>query len=193
MSKLAKRKQMISIIKDMNHAEHASKSASILEQLTATEEYSSARVIGVTVSRFPEVDTFALIESAWKSGKQVAVPKCIADTREMDFRLITSIDDLETVYMDLKEPIISRTVSIDKGQIDLQIVPGVVFSDEGYRIGFGGGYYDRYLTDYEGDRVSLAFEIQTSHEVPVEEHDIPVNKIITEKSKIQCQQIRDAK
>ena len=99
----------------------------------------------------------------------------------MDFRLITSFDDLETVYMDLKEPIVSRTVSIDKGQIDLQIVPGVVYSDEGFRIGFGGGYYDRYLTDYEGDRVSLAFEIQTSQEVPIEEHDIPVNKIITEK------------
>ena len=68
-----------------------------------------------------------------------------------------------------------------------------LFSDEGFRIGFGGGYYDRYLTDYEGDRVSLAFEIQTSQEVPIEEHDIPVNKIITENSVIQCQEIRDAK
>lgn len=193
MSKLAKRKQMISIIKDMSHAEHASKSASILKQLITSEEYNSARTIGVTVSRFPEVDTYALIESAWKSGKQVAVPKCITETREMDFRLIKSFDDLETVYMDLKEPIISRTVSINKEQIDLQIVPGVVFSDEGFRIGFGGGYYDRYLKDYEGDRVSLAFEVQTSLEVPIEEHDIPVNKIITDNSEIRCQEIRDSK
>ena len=49
------------------------------------------------------------------------------------------------------------------------------------RIGFGGGYYDRYLTDYKGDTLSLAFECQTSHDVPVEGHDIPVNKIFTEK------------
>ena len=134
-----------------------------------------------------------MIESAWQSGKHVAVPKCNPDTREMDFRLITTFEDLETVYMDLKEPIVSRTVSIDKGQIDLQLVPGVVYSDEGFRIGFGGGYYDRYLTDYKGSRVSLAFDNQTSHEVPIEEHDIPVNKIITENRVILCQEIRDAK
>jgi len=180
-------------MKDMNHSEHASMSSAILARLYACEEFASARTIGVTISRFPEVDTIALIESAWKSGKRVAVPKCIPDTREMDFRVITSFDDLETVYMDLKEPAVERTISVDKCQIDLQIVPGVVFSDEGFRIGFGGGYYDRYLSKYDGNRVSLALDIQTSKEVPVEEHDIPVNKIITEKRVIQCREIRDAK
>lgn len=193
MSKLSKRKQMITIMKDMNHSEHASLSAAILERLFACDEYTSAQTIGVTISRFPEVDTIALIESAWNSGKRVAVPKCIPDTREMDFRLINSFDDLETVYMDLKEPAVERTISVDKRQIDLQIVPGIVFSDEGFRIGFGGGYYDRYLTNYDGNRVSLALDIQTSKEVPIEEHDIPVNKIITEKRVIQCREIRDAK
>ncbi|MFC5603552.1 5-formyltetrahydrofolate cyclo-ligase [Sporosarcina koreensis] len=193
MSKLSKRKLMITIMKDMNHSEHASKSAAILQSLSTCEEYASAQTIGVTVSRFPEVDTYPLIESAWKSGKRVAVPKCIPGTREMDFRLISSFDDLETVYMDLKEPVVARTISVDKGQIDLQIVPGVVFSDEGFRIGFGGGYYDRYLTDYSGDRVSLAFDEQTTQEVPIEEHDIPVNKIITENRVIQCRKIREAK
>ncbi|WP_252502945.1 5-formyltetrahydrofolate cyclo-ligase [Sporosarcina sp. Marseille-Q4943] len=193
MSKLSKRKQMITIMKDMNHSEHASKSTRILERLYTCDEYASAQTIGVTVSRFPEVDTYQLIESAWRSGKRVAVPKCIPGTRQMDFRLITSLEDLETVYMDLKEPIVGRTTSIDKGQIDLQIVPGVIFSNEGYRIGFGGGYYDRYLTDYNGDRVSLAFDNQISQEVPIEKHDIPVNKIITEFRVIQCRILRDAK
>lgn len=190
MSKLSKRKLMISIMKDMNHSEHAGKSAAILERLFACEEYASAKTIGVTLSRFPEVDTYPLIESAWNSGKRVAVPKCNPGTREMDFRIITSFDDLETVYMDLKEPVVGKTVSVDKGQIDLQIVPGVVFSDEGFRIGFGGGYYDRYLAHYRGDKVSLAFEEQTSHEVPIEEHDVPVNKIITNNRVIQCRKLR---
>lgn len=193
MSKLSKRKLMITIMKDMNHSEHARKSAAILKRLYTCEEYASARTIGVTISRYPEVDTLPLIESAWESGKQVAVPKCIPETREMDFRLITSIDDLETVYMDLKEPRVGRTISVYKGQIDLQIVPGVVFSDEGFRIGFGGGYYDRYLSDYDGNRVSLAFDNQTSHEVPIEEHDIPVDIIITENKMVQCREIRDVK
>ncbi|MCM3743354.1 5-formyltetrahydrofolate cyclo-ligase [Sporosarcina luteola] len=193
MSKLSKRKLMITIMKDMNHSEHARKSEAILERLHTCQEYASARTIGVTISRFPEVNTLPLIETAWEAGKQVAVPKCNPDTREMDFRLITSFDDLETVYMDLKEPIVGRTVSIDKGQIDLQIVPGVVFSDEGFRIGFGGGYYDRYLADYSGNRISLAFNHQTSQEVPIEEHDIPVNMIVTENKVIQCLKTRDAK
>ena len=59
-----------------------------------------------------------------ETGKQIAVPKCIQATREMDFRSITSFDDLETVYMDLREPIVSETKSIAKENIDLQIVPG---------------------------------------------------------------------
>jgi len=193
MSKLSKRKLMITIMKDMNHSEHASKSTAILENLYLSKEFASARTIGVTISRFPEVDTYPLIEFAWKSGKQVVVPKCIPQTREMDFRVITSMNDLETVYMDLKEPIVGRTIPVDKKRIDLQIVPGVLFSDEGFRIGFGGGYYDRYLTDYSGERISLAFENQTSQEVPIEEHDIPVNKIITENRVIQCREIRGAK
>ena len=79
------------------------------------------------------------------------------------FDLLLSYDNLETVYMDLLEPIIEETVSVAKNEIDLQIVPGVVFSDEGYRIGFGGGYYDRYIMDYKGATLSLAFECQTGH------------------------------
>ena len=106
--------------------------------------------IGVTISRFPEVDTQPIIEAAWKWENKIAVPKCIRETKEMDFRLLTSFDELETVYMDLLEPIVEQTESMGKEEIDLQIVPGVVFSNEGYRIGFGGGYYDRYLKDYKG-------------------------------------------
>ena len=114
--------------------------------------------IGITISRFPKWIHGRLSKRLGQAGKRIAVPKCIHATREMDFRLITSYDNLETVYMDLLEPIVDETISVEKDEIDLQIVPGVVFSDEGYRIGFGGGYYDRYLTDYKGIRLSLAFE-----------------------------------
>ena len=105
----------------------------------------------------------------------------------MDFRILTSFDELETVYIDLLEPIVEQTESIGKEQIDLLIVPGVVFSNDGYRIGFGGGYYDRYMTDYKGATISLAFHSQVNHEVPIEAHDIPVQKIITERDFIDCQ------
>ncbi|MDN4609036.1 5-formyltetrahydrofolate cyclo-ligase [Sporosarcina highlanderae] len=191
MGKLFKRKQLLAIMKNMNTKDYINKSSAIAEIFLDSEEYRNASTIGITISRFPEVDTISIIESAWKSGKNVAVPKCISATREMDFRLITSFDDLETVYMDLREPAIDKTEAIDKSSIDLLIVPGVVYSNEGYRIGFGGGYYDRYLVDYPGDRLSLAFEVQTAQSFMSESHDQPVDKIITESGVIQCRMIRE--
>ncbi len=158
----------------------------ITNHILTSNEFIKANSIGITISRFPEVNTSPLIEAAWKTGKQVAVPKCIHATREMDFRAITSFNNLETVYMNLLEPIVKETESIAKENIDLQIVPGVLFSEEGYRVGFGGGYYDRYMTDYAGDSLSLAFECQMKQTVPIENHDIPVSKIFTDNRVIIC-------
>lgn len=187
MSKKVLRNQMLGILNNINRTEHQKKSLEIINRLLASDEFRSADTIGVTISRYPEVDTRPLIEAAWTAGKRIAVPKCIHATREMDFRLITSYNSLEKVYMDLLEPIIDETISVEKKEIGLQIVPGVVFSDEGYRIGFGGGYYDRYMSDYKGDTLSLAFAVQTSQVVPIERHDISVSKIITEDKMIICQ------
>lgn len=171
---------MLRRLNEMDPAEHRKKSEQILNNVMVEDVYRNAKIIGVTLSRFPEVDTLPLIQAAWQDGKQVAVPKCIRETREMDFRILTSFDELETVYMDLLEPIVEQTESVAETEIDLQIVPGVVFSEEGYRIGFGGGYYDRYMATYKGPSMSLAFRCQTKQEIPIERHDIPVQMIITE-------------
>lgn len=193
MSKKIMRNQVLDALNTMDRAEHTKQSLAIIKRLLESAEYRNAQTIGITISRFPEVDTRPLIEAAWQAGKRIAVPKCIRESREMDFRLITSYNSLEIVYLDLLEPIVEETVSVDKRAIDLQIVPGAVFSDEGYRIGFGGGYYDRYLSDYAGDTLSLAFENQRSKIVPVEHHDIPVNKIFTVEKVISCQENRERK
>lgn len=193
MSKKIMRNQVLDALNTMDRAEHKKLSLAIVNRVLASDEFHNAETIGITISRFPEVDTRPLIEAAWQAGKQIVVPKCIDGSREMDFRLITSYNNLETVYLDLLEPIIEDTVSIGRENIDLQIVPGAVFSDEGYRIGFGGGYYDRYLSDYEGDILSLAFESQRSKMVPVEHHDIPVNKIFTVEQVISCRENREQK
>lgn len=194
MNKHAIRKQMIATLKnDLNQEEYARLSRKIKDRIMQSNEFKNAEIIGVTISRYPEVDTRLLIEAAWSLGKQIAVPRCKRESREMDFRLLTSFDELETVYMDLLEPIITKTVSVSKGQIDLQIVPGVVFSSEGYRIGFGGGYYDKYMAEYAGETISLCFDSQIRYDVPIEQHDLPVGKIITENNSINCYEIRDSK
>lgn len=178
---------MINQLKSLDIQEYNQLSLAIIKNLFNSSEFLNATTIGVTISRFPEVDTRPIIEAAWKLGKKIAVPKCENQTREMDFRLINSYNNLEKVYFDLQEPIIKETVSIKKDDIDLQIVPGVVYASNGFRIGFGGGYYDRYLIDYKGTIVSLAFEKQTRQTVPFEVHDIPVQKIFTENGIIICE------
>lgn len=179
---------MLALLNNMDRDEHKKLSLAIVNQLLQSAEFRNAHTIGLTLSRFPEVDTRPLIEAAWRAGKRVAVPKCIKETRDMDFRLITSYTNLETVYMNLLEPIVAETVAIEKYAIDLQVVPGVVYSSEGYRIGFGGGYYDRYLADYKGHMISLAFDCQTNGAVPVESHDIPVHTIFTATNALYCQE-----
>ncbi|CAM3122232.1 5-formyltetrahydrofolate cyclo-ligase [Filibacter tadaridae] len=187
MSKKLLRTKILNQLKTMDSSQYQRLSQKIANQVIESDEFRESSTIGLTISKFPEVDTRPIIEAAWKNGKRVCVPKCNNDTRAMDFRTISSYDNLETVYMGLLEPIITETESVGKGNIDLQIVPGVVFSPEGYRIGFGGGYYDRYLPGFKGKILALAFEFQTGHKnVPKEMHDIPLGLIITENGFIRC-------
>ena len=186
MKKSIFRNEMIKQLKSMEIQVYKQRSLDIKKNLLNSLEFRNASIIGITISRFPEVNTRPIIEAAWKLGKKVVVPKCENQTREMDFRIINAYDNLETVYLDLQEPIIAETKSVKKDEVDLQIVPGVVYSNDGFRIGFGGGYYDRYLMDFKGNVISLAFEKQTGQIIPFEAHDIPVQKIFTENGIIFC-------
>lgn len=185
------RKEIRTMLNQMTLAEYTQLSREITARVVASQTFQKAQTIGITISRFPEVDTKEIIQAAWLTGKRVAVPKCIQETREMDFRIITSFEELEIIYMDLKEPIVNKTTSIRKEEIDLQVVPGVAYSNDGYRIGFGGGYYDRYLIDYEGETISLAFENQTNYKLNKEIYDIPVSKILMESGVINCLDYRE--
>lgn len=156
-------------------------SYTIAQELYKDPLWQSASIIGITISIPPEVDTYQIIRTAWAEGKRVVVPKCLAKEKQMDFRELQRFDQLESVYFGLLEPIESETALVEKENIDLLIVPGLAFTQEGYRTGVGGGYYDRYLQHYQGHTVSLAFHEQLVSSVPIEAHDIPVGKIITNK------------
>lgn len=142
--------------------------------------WKDADLIAVTISRVPEVDTFQLIRKAWEEGKRIVVPKCEHHTRKLDFREITKFSQLEKGYYGLFEPIPQETKRVLPESIDLVIVPGLAFTDKGHRLGFGGGYYDRFLENYQGNTLSLAFLKQIVQELPVEGHDRCVDKIITD-------------
>ena len=150
----------------------------ISRQLFDLNEWKKARVIGITISIPPEVPTLHIIEQAWREGKEVAIPKCNPENKTMQFKKITSFDQLESVYSGLLEPVDSA-VKVKPEEIQLLIVPGLAFTKDGYRLGFGGGYYDRFLSGYKRSTVSLAFDCQLIDEVPTELHDIPVDKVVT--------------
>ncbi|MCM3716813.1 5-formyltetrahydrofolate cyclo-ligase [Fictibacillus phosphorivorans] len=152
-------------------------------QLFTTERWMNANIIGITVSRKFELDTTMIIKKAWDEGKTVCVPKCYSSNKQMEFRELNSFHELENVYMDLYEPIEEKTTVIEKENIDLLIVPGLIFDKKGYRIGYGGGYYDRYLQNYQGSTISICYSFQTAETLPFEEFDVPVDRIITEEGR----------
>lgn len=186
MEKSTIRKIYIDTLKKMTQEDYIEKSNLINEQLFELKEFKHASMIAITMSRLTEVETRSIIEWCWSIGKSVAVPKTNSKEKTMEFRKITSFNQMEIVYLDIEEPVLSLTERVHPTEIELIIVPGVVFSHTGYRIGYGGGYYDRFLQDYSGVTVSLAFEVQVLERVPKERHDLGVQKIITEERVIEC-------
>jgi 5-formyltetrahydrofolate cyclo-ligase len=166
-------------LKKLSKPQYEQCSYDIANKLFEDEMWKEATTIGLTVSNHPEVDTYQIIRKAWEQGKRVVVPKCHPKEKQMSFHTLTRFTQLESVYFGLFEPIEALTFRVEHDEIDLIIVPGLAFSGNGFRLGFGGGYYDRFLTDFKGNTVSLAFPVQLREDIPVEKHDIPVNKIIS--------------
>ncbi|MBZ4225304.1 5-formyltetrahydrofolate cyclo-ligase [Bacillus wiedmannii] len=179
--KVRLRKQKIEHMNSLSEERYTTLSEKIAFSLYAQKEWAEAKTIGITLSMENEVNTYPIIEKAWEEGKKVVVPKCNKGTRTMSFRQISNFDQLEIVYMNLREPIPALTEEVNADEIDLQIVPGVAYTERGERIGYGGGYYDRYLMHYKGKTLSLAYSFQIVEHIPVEPFDKNVEKIITEK------------
>lgn len=158
----------------------------IAQTLYRDRLWVSAHTIGITISNSPEVDTYQIIRRAWEEGKRIVTPKCLPKEKKMDFRILDRFDQLESVYFGLLEPIESKTEKVEPKEIDLMIVPGLGFDKDGFRLGVGGGYYDRFLQYYSGSTLSLAFEEQMVDDIPKEAHDIPVAKIITNEGRFSA-------
>lgn len=173
------RESVIAKLTSLTEEEKSTYEKAIMDQLVQSSLWKKAETIGMTVSHGIEWDTTPLIQKAWQQGKQVAVPKCEPSHKQMTFYKLTHFEQLETVYFNLREPKPSETIRIDKNTIDLLIVPGVVFNEEGYRIGFGGGYYDRFLADFKHHTLSLLHPYQLERHLPVEAHDIAVEHLLT--------------
>lgn len=164
---------MIEQLKKQNKAVKAQRDRELLSHFIALEAYKQAQTLA-TYLAFPfEFNTSLLIEQAQKDGKKVVVPKVYGQGK----MIFVSYDaaDLRTSTFGLKEPISDRAVA--QSLIDLIHVPGLAFNNDGYRIGFGGGYYDRYLSDFKGSTVSTIYPFQSLAFEP-SSFDIPVKEVL---------------
>ncbi|WP_085523359.1 5-formyltetrahydrofolate cyclo-ligase [Tuberibacillus sp. Marseille-P3662] len=177
--KTAYRNQGKTVLKNLTLSERQAACQQIYERLYRQPEWLQAQTVGITISREMEIDTTPIIRQLWQDGRTVAVPKCLPETKQLVFRALTDFDQLEVVYYDLEEPKPSITPIIHSDEMDLVLVPGLLFSKNGYRIGYGGGYYDRFLPAYEGASISLAFDSQVVESLPTDHYDQPVDKIVT--------------
>ncbi|MDM5249206.1 5-formyltetrahydrofolate cyclo-ligase [Lysinibacillus sp. G4S2] len=187
MDKTTIRNEVREVLTKMSEEAYHDRSITVVKKVLQEPYIIEANTIGITISNKPEVDTIHLIEELWQLGKKVAIPKCNPKTREMSFYAIESFDQLETVYMHLREPIPEKSEFIDANEMDVILVPGVVFDMFGYRVGYGGGYYDRYVINYrKGKLISLLFDEQLYEQVPTDVHDCPVDIIVTPTKRIDC-------
>ena len=154
----------------------------IIGKLKETEEYRKSRNVFIYIGFGSEIDTAKYIEEFLIEGKKVFVPRTNMVIKTMEAVEITSLKELERNKLGILEPTKDKE-AIDKNQLQLIIMPGVAFDMKRGRIGYGGGYYDKYMENIDSSipKIALAYELQIIDMVPSEEHDIFPDTIITEK------------
>jgi 5-formyltetrahydrofolate cyclo-ligase len=158
----------------------------VLGLLLTMGSYIKAGRVLLYASYQSEVGTEAVIDNAIKSGKEVVLPKVDESNGCLTKHIIEGMHDVAAGFKGIPEPTTKKCIRIE--EVDIIIVPGVAFSPQGARIGYGGGYYDRLLPRVKGavPIVALAYEAQLFEELPVEEHDIAMDAIITPERIISC-------
>lgn len=145
-------------------------------RLTASSEWKNADTILTYISYNREMSTYPLIEQAWKEGKKVAAPRVEGD--KMNFYLFHSWEELAKSDMGILEPFGNDMVSAEAA---LMIMPGVAFDEKKNRVGYGGGFYDRYLMEHpQYKRIAIAYDFQILSDFETESFDICPHMIMTE-------------
>lgn len=151
------------------------KSRLLTEQFLQTEHYRNAKTVYGYLPYNQEVRTVPLLEQAIRDGKRVAVPKVYGE--EMRFIYMTDLTKAEKGFGGIPEPVSDEPVAEDPEA--LVLMPGLAFDKEGHRIGYGGGFYDRFLEQEPNHpTVALCYDFQVLPGLQTEEHDIPVDCVL---------------
>lgn len=186
--KRALRKEMIQKRRNLSDAEWHKKSHDILARITASSLVDDVKNVMIFMDFRKEVMTKPIIEWLWSREINVIIPRVKEGSPILELCLIDSFKDMEMSSLGILEPKADHANFLTPDKIDFVFMPGVAFTKDGCRLGYGGGYYDQLIPLMNSDvpRIALAFDLQIVEELPVEDHDIRIDGIITETEYIKC-------
>lgn len=165
-----------------NYYESASKA--IYENLFELDVVKEAKTVFIYRSMGKELNTQPLIDFALENGKRVALPRVVSLKEGMRAHEYNAGDELEKSKYGAEEPLADSPV-VTASEMDLIIMPCVTCNNRGERIGYGGAFYDRFLREFNGVTVLPYFHELQTFEIPMEEHDMKMNYVITEDSVVK--------
>lgn len=176
------KKELRRLIKSerQNIKNKAQKDLLIIQNLFRLDEYKSAETVLCYMSLSDEVATDKIIVESIKNGKNVAVPYCVDSDGNMDFYYIKSFDDLKTGSFGVREPIIEKCKKVESFNGAVIILPGLCFDKNGNRLGYGKGYYDRFLQIHSLISVGLCYNSLIVENIPTDIYDKKADFIVCE-------------
>jgi 5-formyltetrahydrofolate cyclo-ligase len=184
-AKEALRKRLSALRRTLTAEARAERSLRACEHLIAQPGFDSARVILAYAALRFELDPSHAVAQAASAGKTVLLPRIVPETSELMLHVYEAGDELGESEFGVREPRESAARILPE-QVDLVLVPALAFDARGFRLGYGKGFYDRLLPLLvRAERVGLAFELSLLPQLPNEDHDIAVHRVVTEKRVIE--------
>lgn len=176
------RKRVLAVRMGLDRGQVEVSGQAILEQVLGLAAYRRAKLVHTYVSsKENEVDTRALIATCLEHGKQVAVPVVMPGAKTLAHALIDGLDQLVVGPWGLAQPDpVAASWLPAEARIDLVVVPGLAFDRRGQRIGWGSGYYDRFLAQVQTVKIGLCYDALVLDCIPGEPHDVPVDMVVAE-------------
>lgn len=169
----------------LSREERTARDLRICELFLSSITYRYAKVLLMYAPLDDEIDVMPIAERAWADGKNVAFPRCRKEDCTMEYHVVQSTDELIAGAYGIREPQDSAPVwSAAEGTAEdhpVCLIPGLVFDRAGYRVGYGKGYYDRYLSTFPGVRVGIVYADCVLGEIPRGRFDLAVDVLVTDK------------
>ena len=191
MNKSELRKHMVNMRSRIPAKIRTEKSQIIMKKLRSLQAYKEAKLILVYVSIRSEVETHSFINEAFEDGKRIAVPLTISKAKVLLPCEISSLDELTPGTWGILEPDKNNIPEVDSKGIDLAVVPGLAFDSHCNRLGFGAGYYDRFLPSLRKSAatIGICFDEQLVEQLPVESFDVPLDSVLSNLRLIQAERV----